>query len=348
MADAAFLVPGDLAAQTGGYAYARALLANLPDQGLAIRHIALPGGFPSPTADDIAETERLIASIPPDVPLLIDGLAYGAFPRALATAIPNPIAALVHHPLCLENGIDAAAADALKASERAALRHADHAIAASPTTARALRDLFQVPPDRISVALPGTEPAPRSTGSQSATTALLAVGTLTPRKGYDVLIDAAVALTDLNWHLTIVGDATRAPETVQALRQRIEVACLGDRVTMTGAIDHDALNAAYAGADVFVLASHYEGYGMVLAEALARGLPIVTTTGGAAAETVPDAAALKVPPADARALSDAVGTMIRDEAQRRACADAAWRAGQALPTWAETAARIARVLREVS
>jgi glycosyltransferase involved in cell wall biosynthesis len=73
---------------------------------------------------------------------------------------------------------------------------------------------------------------------------------------------------------------------------------------------------------------------------LACGLPIVTTTGGAAAQTVPDAAALKIPPSDVAALREALRRLISDPGLRRELAEGAWRAGQKLPRWRDSAHRI--------
>jgi len=101
----------------------------------------------------------------------------------------------------------------------------------------------------------------------------------------------------------------------------------------------------YDKADIFVLASHFEGYGMVLTEALAHGLPIVSTTGGAAAKTLPDAAALKVPAGDPAALAEALASLLDDGKRRRALADVAFSYAPNLPDWSETAAIVAAQLR---
>jgi glycosyltransferase involved in cell wall biosynthesis len=116
-------------------------------------------------------------------------------------------------------------------------------------------------------------------------------------------------------------------------------------VRLLGAVNDKALDALYDKADLFVMSSLFEGYGMVLAEALQRGLPIVTTTGGAASETVPEGAGLKVPPGDAEALSNAIGEALANPALRRTLADAAFEAGDKLPRWEDTARIIAGVLK---
>lgn len=345
MTSAVFAVPGDLASPTGGYAYARRLLERLPDEGIAIRHLALPGSYPDPSWADLAETGRLVAGTPEDAVLLIDGLAYGAMPGELIAGFGRPVVALVHHPLGLETGLPPARRAALLASEARALRRATRVVAASPLTGRILAADFGVEPSRILIAEPGTDPAPRAKGSGSPAH-LLAAGAVSPRKGFAVLVGALATLADLDWRLTIAGSTDRDPDAVARLREAIAASGVGDRVTLTGALAHGDLSRLYDEADLFVSPSLFEGYGMVLAEALARGLPLVASTGGAAAETVPDAAALKVPPGDAEALAGALRRVIGDAALRRTLSDAAWTAGQALPRWSRTAAIVARALGE--
>jgi glycosyltransferase involved in cell wall biosynthesis len=171
---------------------------------------------------------------------------------------------------------------------------------------------------------------------------------VSPRKGYDGLVAALRDLADLDWHLTIVGALDHAPAAAAALRAAIQATGLRERIDVAGVVDDTRLARLYDRADVFVSPSLFEGYGMVLAEAMARGLPLVASTGGAAAETVPDSAGLKVPPGDVAALREALRRMIADAALRRAFADGSWAAGQTLPRWRDTAARVAEALRTVA
>ncbi len=349
MVTAVFAIPGDITLPTGGYAYDREVLARLPAAGVEVAHLALPSGYPDPSEADLARTAEQISNTPPDAVLLIDGLAYGAMPRALIERFDRRIVALVHHPLCLEAGVLPAQAEILRALETQALAMASRVVVTSPLTARTLAADFGVPAERITVAEPGTDPARRAQGSRSATIALLAVGSIVPRKGYDILVQALemdAREYDPDWSLHIVGAIDRSPPTVEALRAQIRQSGLAERVHVTGPKSRAELDGFYDGADIFVLASHYEGYGMVLAEALACGLPIVTTTGGAAAETAPDGAALKVQPGDAHALQKALRRLIDDINLRKSLADAAWSAGQKLPRWSDTAATIAEVIKE--
>lgn len=347
MIAARFLVPGDLATPTGGYAYARRLLADLADHDVDVTAVALPGSFPHPTPGDLAATATAFASTPQDAVLLVDGLAYGALPpEIVASAGSCPIVALVHHPLGLEAGLGADEALRLMASERAALALASRVVVTSRFTRSLLVAEFGVPAGRISVAEPGTDPAPRAAGSGSRQVSLLAVGAVTPRKGFDLLVQALATLADLDWHLTIAGACDRSPDHAAALRRAIAAAGLYERVTLAGTVSPSRLAHLYDHADILVSPSLFEGYGMALAEALAHGLPVVATTGGAAAETLPDAAGIKVPPGDTSALATALRPLIGDPERRRAAADAAWAAGRTLPRWNETAAIVAAALKE--
>lgn len=343
LAVVAFAIPGDIDTPTGGYAYDRRLMELLPSYGVEARHVALPAGFPNPSPADLAQTQRLLSATPGEARLLIDGLAFGTMPVELIRHLDRRIIALVHHPLALENGLSAERSKALAASERAALALARHVIVTSDMTRRTLVADYGVSDTAITVAEPGTDPAPRATGT-GMPMQLLSVGAVSPRKGYDVLIAALEMLDDPNWRLTIAGALDRDPKTVAALESQIRAAGFTNRVTLAGTVVPATLARFYETADLFVLPSHYEGYGMVLAEAMASGLAIVCTTGGAAAETVPDSAALKVPPGDPAALARALATVLGDNRLRKKMRKASWQTGRTLPTWNETARRVAAAI----
>jgi glycosyltransferase involved in cell wall biosynthesis len=264
----------------------------------------------------------------------------------LIATLRRPLAALVHHPLGLESGLSAERRSALLASEAAALAMAARVIVTSAATARLLAADFGVPPERIMVAVPGVEPAERARGTGSPVR-LIAVGAVSPRKGYEGLIEALSGLRDLDWRLTIAGSLDRDPAAAQRLQRMIEAQDLCGLVDIAGAVSDDFLDRLYDEADVFVSASWFEGYGMALAEAMARGLPLVASTGGAAAETVPDGAGLKAPPGDTNALRQALRRLIADSRLRRDLADGSWAAGRHLPRWSDTAATVARVLKGI-
>lgn len=339
MIDAAFCIPGDLTLPTGGYRYDRELLARLPSHGVDLRHVQLPAGFPDPTDADIAESRAVLLAAPGEGPLLIDGLALGALPPGLVRALPRPVVALVHHPLCLETGLAAERAAFLRANEAAVLAQCPRILVTSHATKRWLIDEFALEAGTIAVAEPGVVRPARAAG-QGAPPAILAVGAVSDRKAYPLLIEALASLRDLDWRLTIAGSTLLSPAATQALRTAIEASGCADRIRLAGAVGEDELAALYAGADLFVSASLHEGYGMALAEALAHGLAIVASSGGAAGDLLPADAALKVQEGDAPALAAALRRALTDPGLRTRLSDAAWRAGQALPTW-DAAARIA-------
>ncbi len=343
----AFAIPGDLALPTGGYAYARRILPLLAGHGVEARHLPLPGGFPFPDEAALADADAALAAIPADEVGLIDGLAYGALPDRVIARIAAPIVALVHHPLGLETGLSDADSARLIETERRALSFARRVVATSETTAQTLTRDFAVPAERLSVAVPGTERADRAAGGGDVPH-LLSVGAVVPRKGFDVLVAALGELADLTWRCTIAGSLDRDPVTADALRAQIAEAGLADRVMLTGALEPDVLHDLYRGADIFVLPSRYEGYGMAFTEAMARGLPIVAAEAGAVPATVPRAAGTLVLPDDPKAVAAALRELLNDPARRRTMSNAAFAHAQRLPGWDDTARRVAEAIRQAS
>jgi glycosyltransferase involved in cell wall biosynthesis len=340
-----FAVPGALDTPTGGYAYDRRMIAELTRLGWTVEVLDLGNEFPRPSPPARAAARAKLAAVPAATPIVIDGLAFGVLPDvAAALARTHRLIALVHHPLALESGLTAPEAQALRASERAALAGARHTVTTSRAVAHVLTSDYDVAPERVTIAPPGTDKAAPARGTSDGTIALLAVGAVVPRKGYDVLIAALAELADLPWRLTIAGDRTRDPATADRLVRDIADRRLSNRVTVAGAVSNERLEALYVGADVFVLPSRYEGYGMGFAEAIAHGLPVIGTEAGAIPDTVPAGAGLLVPPDDAPALAGALRRLIADAGERGRLAAAAGAAAGKLPTWAQSAALFSRAL----
>ncbi|MCK0198651.1 glycosyltransferase family 4 protein [Ancylobacter sp. 6x-1] len=337
----AFAIPGDIETPTGGYGYDRRLIAELRKLGWEVAHVPLPGSYPFPDEAARAATRERLAQVPAGVPLLVDGLAFAVMAEEAAVlAGRRPLVALVHHPLAHETGLDPAIAAKLRASEGEALGFARAVIVTSPATAQALASEFRVAPEKITVAVPGTDPVPPARGSGGPGVRMLSVGSLLPRKGHLDLVTALASLTALDWSLDIVGGGGLDPPYARMLVRAVEEAGLTERISLRGALKRDALDALYDGADLFVLASHYEGYGMAYMEAVAHGLPVVGTTGGAIAETVGSAAEL-VAPGDVPALRDVLARLLAEPAARERLAVRAREAASALPCWPDTARRVA-------
>ncbi len=240
----------------------------------------------------------MLSTIDDDAIVLADGLAFGAMPEeAEKEAARLRIVALVHHPLAAETGISAPAAAALEASERRALATARRVVVTSRGTAAAL-GRYGVGEDRIDVVEPGTDPAPLAPGSGGGVLHLLCVAALAPRKGHELLFQALASIPQRRWQLTCVGSLERHPGMAETLRTLARTLNLDAQIAFAGEATAVTLPAFYATADVFVLPTLYEGYGMAVAEALARGLPVVSTKTGAIAELVGGTAGIVVSPGD--------------------------------------------------
>jgi glycosyltransferase involved in cell wall biosynthesis len=343
-----FVVPGELSSVTGGYGYDRQMITGLREAGREVDVVALDAAFPWPHAAALADAAQQLAAIPDGTAVVVDGLAFGAMPGLVEQhAARLPWVALVHHPLALETGLTAQQGRALFDSERRALASARGVIVTSAATARALAR-YGVAAGRIHVVTPGTDSAPLAAGSGADPLrrglSLLCVATLIPRKGHAVLIEALRGLQDRAWTLHCVGSTARDAGAADALRSAIADSGLGDRVRLHGEVPAGVLHSMYGQADAVVLPSYFEGYGMALAEALAHGLPVVSTTAGAIPDTVPAEAGVLVPPGDAVALRAALAALLDEPAWRNRLAAGARAARAVLPTWPQAVARFAAVL----
>jgi glycosyltransferase involved in cell wall biosynthesis len=343
-----FVVPGDPATRTGGYLYDARIVNGLRRQGWQVVLHALADSFPHPNAQALAAAEQLFAAFPAGTLVVVDGLALAGMPRLLASQAGRlRLVALIHHPLAAETGLHPAEQEQLFQAERDALATVDRVIVTSPSTARALAD-YGVAAEHIGVVTPGTDPAPLAAGSGSTGVRLLCVATLTPRKGHAILFDALATLPELDWQLQCVGSFSRSPATVARLRTQLTELALESRVQLIDEVAALQLAAYYHRADLFVLPSYYEGYGMALAEAIARGLPLVSTTAGAIPDTAPEDAAVLVPPGDSAALAAALRGVLSDAEWREALAAGARAARRRLVDWPTACAGFAAQLQRVS
>jgi glycosyltransferase involved in cell wall biosynthesis len=338
------IVPGRLDTLTGGYIYDRRIVAGLRDRGWTVDVKEIDGSFPDPTPSAQAAAARLLAAIPAETVVLIDGLAMGAMPDVVeAQARRLRIVALVHHPLAAETGIDPDVARKLELSERRALATARLVVVTSPATAGRLGG-YDVEPARLQVVEPGTDRAPLSRGSSGDRVELLCVATLIPRKGHDLLLDALAGIPERHWFLSCVGSEDRHPSHADGLRARVQQLRLENVVEFCGEADAARVSAFYDRSDLFVLPTLYEGYGMAVAEALARGLPVITTTTGGLQDLVTNEAGILVPPGDVAALRTALSRVISDGQLRSRLAEGARRVRERLSTWQDASARMARLL----
>ena len=335
MTEVVFVVPGRLDQLTGGYLYDRHIIDGLRARGHAVRVVELA---PNARGTPVAELANGTTTV-------VDGLALSDFEQAVMAHWRRlRLVALVHHPLAEETGLSCAASDRLTGLETAALQRCRGVLCPSPRTAAAVK-AYGVAPERIVVIPPGTAKPDRPLRLRHGPVrSLLCVASLIPRKGHRVLVAALARIRKLDWQLLCIGSLNRDPRTARAMRQMISAARLGRRITLAGEQPPRLVMTAYRAADMFVLPSFHEGYGMAFAEAMAHGLPIIATAAGAIPETVPRDAGLLVPPGDAAALARSLRRVIAQPALAARLAAGSRAAGARLPDWQQTTERWERAL----
>ena len=343
-----FIIPGDINLPTGGYRYDRKILEQWSSIGLDTQLVSLEGNFPNLETTQIANFTQRADDLPLADVAVIDGLAGGVLPdfvKALSERMP--VVALVHHPLFLENGLSQNQVEKLKASEAAGLGWASAIVTTSHETAKTVSSFFGFPPNKIHSVLPGVVRGKISKGSETETVNLLCVASIIERKGHRFLLDALKGLRELNWHLDCIGMTSSDPELYSDLMQSVDSSDMGDQISFHGSVTEIQIENAYERADIFVLPSLYEGYGMAYAEAIVRGIPVIGTTAGAIPDTVPKSCGILVAPQNTSALETALRQMITDNELRHQYRKAALDAEPTFPTWSQSAEAFANILESV-
>jgi glycosyltransferase involved in cell wall biosynthesis len=332
----------DPARPSGGNRYDRRVCTELAATGWSVREHAVAGAWPNPGPADLDALGAVLAGMPDDAVALVDGLVASAAPDVIrGCAARLRVVVLVHLPL-------GAVARSRRQSEAAMLACVAAVVTTSAWTRSWLVEHYGLDPDRVHVAVPGTDPAGLVAGTPSGG-AFLCVGAVTPIKGHDVLVDALADAGPRPWTCHCVGSLEVDPTFVGRLRTQVGCAGLADRVVLTGPLTGADLGAAFHEADVLVLASRAETYGMVVTEALARGLPVIATRTGGTSEALgaaPDGAVpgLLVPPEDPPALAAALRAWLEDPGLRARTRRAARDRRPTLPGWPDTAAAISAAL----
>lgn len=320
---------------SGGNVYDRRLYDGLRAAGRPVRLHEVPGDWPDADADARGQLAAVLAGVPEGSRVLVDGLVGCAAPEVLVPASGRlRLGVLLHAP-------------AGDAGERAVLRSAALVVTTSRWARDRVLETHGLDPAAVHVASPGADPADVATGGDGSE--LLCVASVTPGKGHDLLLDALARLADLDWRCVCVGALTRAPGFVAELRDRAGRAGLGERMVVAGPRTGADLAASYAAADALVLASRAESYGMVVTEALARGLPVLGTDVGGVPEALgraPDGTApgVLVPTGDAMALADALRGWLSDAGLRAGLRRAALARRSTLTDWSQTVGAVGAAL----
>ena len=346
---AGLVIYGSLDTVSGGYLYDRQLVNYLRRQGDTVEVISLPaGGYARSLAGNFAAD--LPARLAGDYDVLLqDELCHPSLAWANGRfARRAPVVAIVHHLRCSEarpgwqNAL-------YRRVERRYLRSVDGFVYNSQTTQRAVESLIGLRPHVL--AYPGGDrfahPATPAAEPLDGPLRLLFVGNLIPRKGLHVLL-AALAGVRADWRLSVVG---RAANPAYAWRMAALAARppLAGRVTWRGALSDAALAVEMAAAQVMVVPSDYEGFGIVYLEGMAFGLPAIATTGGAAAEIVTDGVdGFLVPPGDAATLAERVAALAGDRARLTQMSAAAHAHFARQPAWDDSCAAIRAFLIDIT
>ena len=345
-----FVVPDgidDPARPTGGNAYDRNLCRGLMSSGWLVVEHPVSGFWSRPDTASLVALDTALRRITDGAVVLLDGLVASTAPEAL---VPHArrlrLVVLVHMPLGHRPAY--AGADDVRVRERAVLRAAAAVVTTSAWSRRTVIELYALPADRVYVAEPGVDSAELATGTTTGGV-LLSVAAVTADKGHDVLLDALATMTELSWRCVCVGSLDRDPAFVEALRRRALDRGVADRVCLAGTATGVDLDRAYDAADAIVLASRAETYGMVVTEALARGLPVIATDVGGVPEALGHGAdgirpGLLVSPDDPTALASALRSWLGDAELRARLRQAARERRESLRGWSTTASIVARVL----
>jgi glycosyltransferase involved in cell wall biosynthesis len=341
----------DPARPSGGNVYDRRLCHALARLGCSVHEWPMPGSWPGAGAVARGTVAATLAGLPDDAVVLLDGIVACSTPEVLLPQAHRlRLVVLVHLPLgAAEQGPHARDP---RRGEGAVLAAARAVVVTSAWTRRWLLQTYGLPADAVVVAAPGVDPADPSEPSDSGTR-VLCVGAVTPTKGQDVLVDALARLRDLPWSATCVGSTEIDPRFGGRVRSRADAAGLRGRLRLVGPRTGGALGEAYASADLLVAPSRTETYGMVVTEALARGVPVVASEVGGLPEALGRCRdgrtpGLLVPPADPGALATALRRWLTDADLREHLRGAAAARRADLPGWSSTAAPVRPVLSEVA
>ena len=282
-----FLIPEDINLLKGNYVYNKRIAEGLKAIGHQVIIQQLPDDFPFPSDTSLQQCRQIMGAIPQAEPVIIDNLVFGVIPDILKDFyLQKPIVALVHITLSADPNLTAYQREMVLSLEKKAQKYAKKFIVSSSYTANLLT-AAGIEKNQINVIIPGVDNYPQKKIYPGKPSKLLSIANFTRNKGYMTLMKALTALKNKDWELHCYGNLNFDKEYVDELQMIIRRNGLKEKVWLHGPVSGKELSDVYLNADLFIHASNFETYGMAVAEALAHGIPVITSTGGGICETVP-------------------------------------------------------------
>jgi glycosyltransferase involved in cell wall biosynthesis len=353
------VIYGNLEILSGNYLYDRKLVDYLKSQGDEVEVVGLPwhGYARNLLQNWSAGLDRRMAEVSADV-WLQDELVHPSFFRLnqqLKRKLNAPLVSIVHHLRTSESEHNAVAMPMYRQVERAYLHSLDAFVFNSHTTQQVVEKELGGPARGV-VATPGGN---RLSGLSLAAVEkrchmpgplrLVFVGNLIPRKGLHTLIEGLAQLRPENWVLDVVGRQDIDPDYTRGVKTHIRKYGMENRIRLHGSLPDAKLQQVLSRAQVFIVVSSYEGYGIMYLEGMSFGLPAIASTGGGAHEIVQDGKTGRlVKPGDAAGIATAVHDYCHDRKLLHAHSLGARSAFDTFPTWQQTGKTIRSFLVEIS
>ncbi len=281
-------------------------------------------------------------------------LAYGI--GKLAQEV-MPTIVTIHHPITVDRQEDYKAAKTLRQKFRVRRWYSfinmqlkvaqkfSHIITVSEFTRKDIAKEFSLDENKFRVVHNGIINEyfyPKQNGPRPENSLIVTNSADTPLKGLNFLLEAVAEIRKKQpIHLTVIGQ----PKKDGIIENLVAKLGVGDIVHFTGRIDNEEFADYYAKSTIAVVPSLYEGFGIPAAEAMACGVPLISTSGGALPEVVGEAGII-VPPADSKALADAITRLLNSPEERNKYAQAGLERVRSVFSWKKAAQEVAEVYHE--